>query len=951
MNTRSTGPLSPVSVGASSEWSGLDRYNNDNDSLYSPNPISRSQLVSPPISIGAMNNGRFPPRDPGAPSPPASIARSSTGTNNLYTTSESGRNKRDEQFEGILSEHYLSLKKYLAASSRDKSNPRPNKAQDKLLRLSAVQFQELSTDVFDELLRRQASARREPNGAASDTPAYLLPEKNFHPKRNQARQKLSSLPPPRFRDLATDVFYELERRFPRFAAGDISRMNSPASTRAPPSRPGTGTPGTPGTPGLDGRPSSRRRPSDSASIASYGVRSESRGPVSRDFSNPPAMPPNGYGRPTPKTFQQNTIVPNKSTMVEDDDEGGEEDNEDAFNLERSAMDVSRKDSVDSEPAGSETDKKLIADYQSQVAELREKMDALEDRLREKDTELSNVLNGERTQSTALSLQKKEWDDLRINLESKLADAQALNDDLRQELDRVRAESSSTERELRSQVEELQESSREMAAQADQLRANGSSGNSKNGDNSTRDAELERENRELRRELDEQQEITEEVRKEAQEFLKEMRVLSEQGGASWQRQEMLEEQVNRLEQEVKDWRNRYARTKTQLRSMRASSIGLTIQQDPMKSAGFTEDNGLVKDVHVTKFQISIDELLDVARKDNPDRVTEFMKNVVANVRQITQDIEENGHDLTGHQTKLKSKVSATTNNLITASKNFAVAGGISPVSLLDAAASHLTTAVVELLRTVRIRPTPAGELEDDDDRSLQPPDGPAIGGGGFFFPLGRARKENGINGTGGSVQPYMRMSTESSMYSPINSPRQSTASGRPKSSGKEGWRVSSMRANGNNPLPTRMAFGIRQQSSEVEDLKIYLEDQTAILVQTIQSLVSAIRSEASLPTLSTQITAIATVVSKITLSTNKTMQETKNAELRTQATPVLKRLEEGRERLLRAGEAGEEAGEEGLRTWAGGLPPIAFEIARETKELVQRVDGVDVGEGEGEEDFS
>jgi len=38
----------------------------------------------------------------------------------------------------------------------------------------------------------------------------------------------------------------------------------------------------------------------------------------------PGIPPNDYGRPTPKTFQSNTIVPNKSTMVEDDETGGEE---------------------------------------------------------------------------------------------------------------------------------------------------------------------------------------------------------------------------------------------------------------------------------------------------------------------------------------------------------------------------------------------------------------------------------------------------------------------------------------------------------------------------------------------------------------------------------------------------------------------------------------------------
>ena len=43
-------------------------------------------------------------------------------------------------------------------------------------------------------------------------------------------------------------------------------------------------------------------------------------------------------------------------------------------------------------------------------------------------------------------------------------------------------------------------------------------------------------------------------------------------------------------------------------------------------------------------------------------------------------------------------------------------GIAPVSLVDAAASHLTGAVVELIKVVKIRPTPAGELEVADDFS-------------------------------------------------------------------------------------------------------------------------------------------------------------------------------------------------------------------------------------------
>lgn len=45
---------------------------------------------------------------------------------------------------------------------------------------------------------------------------FLPVRDDFHPKRNQARQKLATLPRNRFKDLASDVFFELKRRYPEF---------------------------------------------------------------------------------------------------------------------------------------------------------------------------------------------------------------------------------------------------------------------------------------------------------------------------------------------------------------------------------------------------------------------------------------------------------------------------------------------------------------------------------------------------------------------------------------------------------------------------------------------------------------------------------------------------------------------------------------------------------------
>lgn len=283
--------------------------------------------------------GLFPP------SPPSSIPRSSDeekaqgqgqgqgqGQNQSQPLPHDGANGAPRRppppqaLEDQLQQHHRVLKGYLAATiaAQGQGAKTPSRARDKLLRLSPVQFQELSTDVYDELLRRQEQQRS--GGAHGWTvPNFLLPKPNYHPKRNQARQKLASLAGQKFSELAMDVHYELERRFPKLATMDYSRMASPAS----------GGPGPNGMRGANPNFSPRPRPSAPPPINAQGPRMRSASnsspysPSVFDNRSQPGSSPNDYdGRQPPRAFHG---LAQKSSMV---------------NIHESAIDDRGEDSYD-----------------------------------------------------------------------------------------------------------------------------------------------------------------------------------------------------------------------------------------------------------------------------------------------------------------------------------------------------------------------------------------------------------------------------------------------------------------------------------------------------------------------------------------------------------------------------------------------------------------------------
>lgn len=134
------------------------------------------------------------------------------------------------------------------------------------------------------------------------------------------------------------------------------------------------------------------------------------------------------------------------------------------------------------------------------------------------------------------------------------------------------------------------------------------------------------------------------------------------------------------------------------------------------------------------------------------------------------------------------------------------------------------------------------------------------------------------------------------------------------------------------------------------LQLYVEDQTEGLVQSIQALVASIRAEDGLTTIRTHVSAISSIVTNVSSSTEHFIHKPEaNPVLQQRAGPIIEKLDQHRARLMGTATDGEEAtSAEQVRDITNKLPPIAFEIARETKELVQRLDPGD--QDESEDDF-
>lgn len=565
--------------------------------------------------------------------------------------------------------------------------------------------------MYDELVRRQRSAGR--NASPTSQTEFLPVKPEFHPKRNQARQKLATLPKVRFRDLASDVYFELERRYPEFRESEI-----PEPQAYQPS-------------------ASQRRPqftnqhsaaSGAGSVANEVIIPNKSTLVEEDVGMPPSSSTNsiagpslqqsGLGRsrgysgssenanqiqiPAPRRSGERDRAPSPSNYDRD------QISPTSLNGARKSNDIPRTNvtqpsSPDWAPhsmarasEASSIGTRLVGAYGASSS----RSDAGGDWEREQHTE--------------------ELEKLRSDYEFRIATTQNRIQGLERDLENSRTRTDERVRTLENQLDKMESRHEDALQNVQQLERDLAEAQDRHtaippySENTTDKEEIAQLRSELaaaERRAGGRSDVEGNLKREMEGLLDTLREMNVRQDELASEREADGARIEELLAEVQDWKKRYESAKTELRNLKATSQLFVKPTKPDDDYMPTSAEGGIIDAHVTSFQASIDDLLIGGRSNAPSSVIIATKQVINAVARIDEDVQE--YERSGRAEHLpeedrdrlhalKSKCNATLSNLTTAARTHATGHGLSPVSLLDAAASHLSVTVIELVRLLHLR---------------------------------------------------------------------------------------------------------------------------------------------------------------------------------------------------------------------------------------------------------
>lgn len=753
-----------------------------------------------------------------------------------------------------------------------------NKARQKLLNLSHSQFTELSTDVYDELQRRL-----EDQDTRQDNLSF---RDDLHTKRNQARQKLAILSSTRFEDLSTDIFYEIERRYPHLKEENVQKQALQENTIIP----------TKSTLVEEGEDSED------------DTNAENGGFHYNDYNDSEQIPEDEFND------QSNREAPRPLTLGSIAEEANEE--------EHNNYNQAHGDDINEQ----------IKDRDEQIQMLVAEGSRMDESINKLEAQLAE---SERLKNSLVS----ENDRLNKLVEELENEKEQMNGELHEQKDRSEAEISRYQDQLRDTEKKLATVEAENITMRDN-NANGTVDDKKY-------LKLKKDHERLQHELEQQQKITDQVRNEASMFLEEMRSL-----ASSNNMEMDVDKMQELKAEVQEWKSRYQRAKGQVRDMRASTYqgrnlfqpsSAPVEQD---SPYYDEKNGKVKDSSLTKFQIAMDEFLVKSRADSANILDNLHYLVVA-TRRVTQDITDGEDRATDSEQQSQiaqctSLVSTTANHLITTTRNHATSGGLAPMSVLDAAASDLSSAVIELVKVAKIRPGSELNEETPPPRPNSYAGEPATETESQPNGLGIMTDTNSTTttaaaATNGKMHDEPENEDEDTYYTDGKDRKlQKEIDDNPISVKKREFTNYHQHSPSNN-------FDIADPDNTVAELQGYLEEKTVGVIDSIQSLLTGIRDNEIMETLRPHIDNITVSVDKMIEATGSMISN--NRQLNNKGSYILANLTDCSQRMtnLKTDSNHLEELDHPDRHLKQRLAGISFDMAKCTKELVKTVEEVSLNQ--------
>lgn len=217
---------------------------------------------------------------------------------------------------------------------------------------------------------------------------------------------------------------------------------------------------------------------------------------------------------------------------------------------------------------------------------------------------------------------------------------------------------------------------------------------------------------------------ERLKAEVIELVDELRQMHSQQDRLLAEQDRFQDIIHDLETSVSLHKKRFEAIKTELRELKRSSASYPSNDFLPNEKLPLSPNGAIVDVHFTSFTSSIDDLLRAGRFNATNDVILVLKTVIDAVGTIDEDVQQYelnpamirrlSHEDQEKLDGLKHRINSTLSNLITAAKNHVMSFGLSPISLLDAAASHLCFSLVELVQLVGMRRATAAEIEMNEN---------------------------------------------------------------------------------------------------------------------------------------------------------------------------------------------------------------------------------------------